>query len=119
MIMRIPILKAVLKAAEWEESKHPSEEVLARLEQLLESARLEKKEKARDYKQEYRDYHCKPKQIKERAERNTARSKLGLKVGDPREADHKQPLSQGGSNSKRNLRAVSRSTNRHKADKRE
>jgi hypothetical protein len=76
-----------------------------------------RKEKARDYAAEYRDYHGKPKQIKERADRNAARSKLGLKVGDPREADHKHPLSDGGSNSKRNLRAVSRETNRRKADK--
>lgn len=74
---------------------------------------------ARDYKQEYRDYHGKPSKIKERAERNAARSKLGLKVGDPREADHKNPISNGGSNNKRNLRAVSQDTNRRKADKKE
>lgn len=77
------------------------------------------KEKARDYKEEYREYHGKPKQIKERAERNKARAKLGLKVGDPREADHKNPISNGGSNSDRNLRAVSRDTNRHKGAKKE
>ena len=71
-------------------------------------------EKARDYKQEYRDYHGKPEQIKERAQRNTARSEMGLKVGDPREVDHKTPISQGGSNSNRNLRAVSQATNRQK-----
>jgi len=88
MIMRIPILKAVLE-----------------------------KEKARDYKEEYRSYHGKPEQIKRRAQRNAARRKLGIPKGDPREADHKNPLSNGGSNSKCNLRAVSRSTNRHKADK--
>ena len=90
MIMRIPILKAVLE-----------------------------KEKARDYKQEYREYHGKPEQIKERAQRNAARRKLGLKRGDGKEADHKNPLSNGGSNSKRNLRAVSRSTNRKKGAKKE
>lgn len=88
--MRIPILKAVLE-----------------------------KEAARDYKEEYREYHGKPLQIKRRAERNAARRKLGIPKGDPREADHKQPLSRGGSNSKRNLRAVSRETNRRKADKKE
>jgi 5-methylcytosine-specific restriction endonuclease McrA len=77
------------------------------------------KEKARDYKQEYRDYHGKPKQIKERAQRNAARSKMGLKVGDPREVDHKRPISQGGSNSSRNLRAVSRNTNREKGAKKQ
>jgi hypothetical protein len=71
-------------------------------------------EKARDYKQEYRDYHGKPEQIKERAQRNAARAQIGLKVGDPREVDHKRPISQGGTNSSRNLRAVSQATNRHK-----
>jgi len=78
-----------------------------------------RKEKARDYKQEYRDYHGKPSKIKERAERNAARAKLGLKRGDPREVDHKHPLSDGGSNSKRNLRAISRETNRKKGAKKE
>jgi hypothetical protein len=77
------------------------------------------KEKARDYKEEYRSYHGRPKQIKERAQRNAARSKLGLKRGDPREVDHKHAISDGGSNSKRNLRAVSRETNRKKGDKQE
>ena len=91
MIMRIPILKAV----------------------------LEKAEKSRDYRKEYDQYHGTPEQIKRRAQRNAARRKLGLKLGDGKEADHKNPLSNGGSNSKRNLRAVSRSTNRHKADKKE
>ena len=89
MIMRIPILKAILA-----------------------------KEKARDYEAEYREYHGKPEQIKRMAQRNAARRKLGIPKGDPREADHKNPLSDGGSNSKRNLRAVSRSTNRHKGAKR-
>lgn len=89
MIMRIPILKAV----------------------------LEKAEKSRDYRKEYDQYHGTPEQIKRRAQRNAARRKLGIPKGDPREADHKNPLSNGGSNSKRNLRAVSRSTNRHKGAK--
>lgn len=71
-------------------------------------------EKERDYKQEYRDYHGRPEQIKERAQRNAARTQMGLKVGDPREVDHKRPISQGGTNSSRNLRAVSQATNRHK-----
>ena len=71
-------------------------------------------EKARDYKQEYRDYHGKPEQIKERAQRNAARADMGLKVGDPREVDHKRPISHGGTNSKQNLRAISQGTNRHK-----
>jgi len=75
---------------------------------------IEKEEKARDYEQEYRDYHGKPEQIKERAQRNAARRKLGLKRGDGKEADHKNPISNGGSNNSNNLRAVSRDTNRKK-----
>ena len=91
MIMRIPILKAV----------------------------LEKAEKSRDYRKEYDQYHGTPEQIKRRAQRNAARRKLGLKHGDGKEADHKNPLSNGGSNSKRNLRAVSREINRKKGAKKD
>jgi 5-methylcytosine-specific restriction endonuclease McrA len=49
--------------------------------------------------------------------RNKARRKLKLKKGDPREVDHKKPLSKGGSNGKKNLRAVSRKANRKKGSK--
>ena len=73
--------------------------------------------KQRDYKKEYREYHGKPEQIKKRDQRNKARRKMGLKVGDPREVDHKVPLSKGGSNSRRNLRIVSRRTNRRKGNR--
>ena len=69
----------------------------------------------RNYKKEYRDLHGTPKQIKLRGKRNKARAVLGLLAGDPREVDHKNPLSKGGSNKRNNLRAVSRSTNRKKA----
>lgn len=71
----------------------------------------------RDYKKEYQNYHSKPEQRKNRSLRNQARRKMGLKVGDPREVDHKKPLSKGGSNSKSNLRVVSRKTNRTKGNK--
>lgn len=71
----------------------------------------------RDYAKEYREYHGKPEQIKRRSERNIARDKLGLAVGDPREADHKKPLSRGGSNALRNLRAISRKANRQKGNR--
>jgi len=71
-------------------------------------------EKKRNYREEYDRYHGKPAQIAARSERNQARAKMGLKVGDKREVDHKVPLSKGGSNSKRNLRVVSRTTNRRK-----
>jgi 5-methylcytosine-specific restriction endonuclease McrA len=69
---------------------------------------------ARDYAKEYRDYQGTPEQIANRSDRNQARRKLGLKVGDPREVDHKTSIKNGGSNSSRNLRAVSRHTNRTK-----
>lgn len=72
--------------------------------------------KLRDYAKEYRDFHGKPEQIANRAKRNKARSESGLKVGDPREVDHKKPLSKGGSNAPGNTRVVSRTTNRRKAD---
>jgi len=74
-------------------------------------------EKKRDYKKEYKDYHGKPEQIAARAQRNAARAKVGLSVGDKRECDHKNPISNGGSNRKDNLRAVARSTNRKKGAK--
>jgi len=48
---------------------------------------------------------------KDRAARNKARREAGLKVGDPREADHKKPLSEGGSNSKSNVRITSAKAN--------
>ena len=73
--------------------------------------------KKRDYKREYARYHSKPEQIKNRALRNAARRMMGLKVGDPREVDHKKPLSKGGTNSPNNLRVVSRTTNRQKGAK--
>jgi len=71
----------------------------------------------RNYRREYDTYHSKRKQKKNRAKRNTARRRSGLKVGDPREVDHKKPLSKGGSNGKRNLRVVSRRTNRRKGSR--
>lgn len=36
--------------------------------------------KKRNFKKEYNDFHGKPGQIKNRAKRNKARKKLGLKV---------------------------------------
>lgn len=75
------------------------------------------RKKKRDYKKEYRQYHSKPEQRRRRSLRNKARRKLGLKVGDKREVDHKTPLSKGGSNSRRNLRVVSRTINRRKGAK--
>lgn len=73
--------------------------------------------KKRNYKKEYKAFHGKPEQKKNRAKRNSARKAMGLKVGDSREVDHKKPLSKGGSNGKKNLRVVSRATNRKKGKK--
>ena len=75
----------------------------------------------RDYAKEYREYHGKPEQIKNRAKRNGARrkaAKAGLvRKGDGMEVDHKRPLSKGGSNHRSNLRIVTRKTNRTKGDR--
>ena len=71
----------------------------------------------RNYKREYAQYHSKQEQIDRRSTRNKARRKLGLKNGDPREGDHKIPLSKGGGNGKGNLRAVSLQANRKKFTK--
>jgi len=66
----------------------------------------------RDYKKELEwEKKKKPSRVKDRAKRNAARKKMGLKVGDPRQVDHKKPLSRGGSNKKSNLRVVSKKTN--------
>lgn len=73
--------------------------------------------KKRDYRKEYDEYHGKAGQRKNRAARNRARTKMGLKKGDPREVDHKNPLSKGGSNGKKNLRVTSRAVNRKKGNK--
>ena len=69
----------------------------------------------RDHKREGRvERRNHPERKKERAARNRARRKLGLKKGDPRQADHKKPLSEGGSNARSNLRAVSAKSNSQK-----
>ena len=66
----------------------------------------------RDYKKElaWEKKNGKKRQ-NERVKRNAARRDMGLEVGDPRQVDHKKPLKQGGSNSKKNLRVVSAKTN--------
>ena len=48
---------------------------------------------------------------------NKARRKLRIKKGDSREVDHKTPVSRGGGNSRKNLRIISRKTNRRKGTK--
>lgn len=71
-----------------------------------------KKNGERDYKRELEwEHKKKPNRVKDRAARNSARSQLGLNVGDPRQADHKIPLTEGGSKSLSNLHAIMGSAN--------
>lgn len=75
----------------------------------------------RDYKTEYDKYHGTPEQRKNRSKRTMARNAANASgrtsKGDGKDLDHIKPLSKGGSNSKSNLRVVSRSTNRSFARK--
>lgn len=73
------------------------------------------KKRKRNYRKEYDTYHAKPKQKKNRAKRNAANRKM--KPGPGKEVDHKRPLSKGGGNGKKNLRVVSKTTNRKKGAK--
>jgi len=73
--------------------------------------------KPRNYRKEYDNYHKKPGQRKNNNARHRARYGMKLKPSDKREVDHKKPLSKGGSNKRKNLRLVSRTTNRKKAAK--
>lgn len=64
------------------------------------------------------EHKHKPQRVKQRSERNAARKRAGLKVGDPRQADHIKELVRGGSNAKSNVRVVSARTNLEKEAKR-
>ena len=67
----------------------------------------------RDYKRELNwEKKKKPSRVKDRASRNAARKKTGLKKGDPRHVDHKDGNPQN--NSKKNLRKVSAKINLRK-----
>ncbi len=70
----------------------------------------------RDYKRENELYNSKPEQIKKRSKRTVARRKANAEglthKGDGKDLDHIKPLSKGGSNSRSNLRVVSKSANR-------
>lgn len=72
--------------------------------------------KKRDYASEYKNYHSKPEQRKNRSKRTVARRQAEkdgrVKKGDGKDLDHKKPLRSGGSNSKSNTRVRSRSANR-------
>ena len=58
------------------------------------------------------EYAYNKTQTKNRAKRNAANRKL--KPGPGKEVDHKIPLSKGGGGGRKNLRVVSRRTNRKK-----
>ena len=61
-------------------------------------------------------YNARPKQVKNRMERNQARAELmkegKVKKGDGKDVDHKKMLDGGGTNAKSNLRVVSETKNR-------
>lgn len=61
-------------------------------------------------------YQAKPEQRKNRAKRNSARSRMmkegKVKKGDGKDVGHKKPLSKGGSNSRSNIAVQSASKNR-------
>lgn len=70
----------------------------------------------RQYGVEYREYHGKPEKIKERAQRNAARSQMEkagrVSKGDGKDVDHKKRIKHGGGNSPSNLRVASPAVNR-------
>lgn len=69
----------------------------------------------RNYRNEYDSYHGKPAQVKKRAQRNAARATMAksgaVSKGDGKVVDHKNPIRNGGSNAKSNLRVTSRAKN--------
>ena len=79
-----------------------------------------KKDGTRDYAREKKWDHTHDggKRLKDRAERNKARREAGLKVGDPRQADHIKELTKGGSNKKSNIQVISAKANYAKEVKR-
>jgi hypothetical protein len=75
----------------------------------------------RNYRKEYDNYQGRPEQIKNRAKRNAARRKLMkegvVRKGDGKDVDHRD--SNPKNNSRKNLRAQSKSNNRSFSRKRE
>jgi len=74
------------------------------------------KSTGRDYKEEYARYQGTDKQKKNRALRNNVRREADregkVHKGDGMDVDHKRALKDGGTNSKHNLRVISKSRNR-------
>lgn len=69
----------------------------------------------RDYRTEYNRYHSRKREKIKRASRNAARREYEEKHGNlpaSKDVDHIIPLSKGGTNSSRNIRAISRYINR-------
>jgi 5-methylcytosine-specific restriction endonuclease McrA len=80
-----------------------------------------KKKKKIDYKDAYKRWHSSKKAKRERAQRNKIRRQFEregiVEKGDGKEIDHIVPKSKGGSDSRKNLRVVSRHVNRTKGSK--
>ncbi len=71
--------------------------------------------RVRNFRAEYDNYHSKPEQKKNRAQRNAARALVEKTVGDlpsTQEVDHKRRIAKGGTNAKSNLAVVPRAKNR-------
>jgi hypothetical protein len=70
----------------------------------------------RNYKLEYKLYHSRPEQRKNRSERTVARNASNASgrtsKGDGKDLDHIRPLSKGGSTARSNTRVTSQSNNR-------
>jgi len=71
---------------------------------------------ARNYRKEYDEYHGKPEQVKNRAERVKARrmmeKKGAVSKGDGKDVHHVKPLRSGGKSTPTNLRVRSVKANR-------
>lgn len=74
------------------------------------------KRNSRDYSSEYKNYHSRPEQIKNRSNRNKARRMMAdeglVHKGDRKDVAHIKPLIKGGGNSRANFRINSRARNR-------
>lgn len=88
---------------------------------IVERLLQEKKKKKVDYKDAYKRWHSSKKAKRARAQRNKIRRQFEregiVRKGDGKEIDHIVPKSKGGSDSRKNLRVVSRHTNRTKGSK--
>ena len=88
---------------------------------IVERLLQEKKKKKVDYKDAYKRWHSSKKAKRARAQRNKIRRQFEregiVRKGDGKEIDHIVPKSKGGSDGPKNLRVVSRHTNRTKGSK--